>query len=689
MARADDLTVTAADGPEIPIRVLVPQQGARGVIVYLHGGGWVIGTIDEYDTLARKLAERTSCAVVLVDYRLAPEHRYPTAVDDCDAALTWIGEHLADIAGRDDVPLIVAGDSAGGNLAAVMAQRARDRGGPEIALQVLIYPVTDADFDRPSYADPDNQLLLTREAMVWFWDHYVPNAAHRHEADASPLRAATLAGLPPAVVLTAEHDVLRDEGEAYAERLPEAGVPSTLAATPARPTASSRSCCCPAASAASSTWSRRCGPAPSPTPSSAPSASADAPPRRAPHETRRTQRHGDRHGDRRGRRRRDRRRLRRHVHELPPARPDGHGRPGVRGRRRRRRHLVLEPLPRRPLRLRVVHLLLLLRQGPDAGLGVERQVPGAAGDPALPEPRRRPLRHPPQHQVRDPGDGRPLGRGDEPLDRQDGPGRRGPRPLPRHRRRLPVERAGAQDPRPRLVPGRLVPHRRLAPRRRRLHRQARRRHRHGVERRAVDPGDRRPGRSPHRVPAHAAVHGPGPPRHRRQGVPRRRQEALRRHLRAVPLVPRRAAVHAAGPLGAGGQRRGARRDLRGRLAGGRLQVHPHDVQRHQRRPPGQRHRVGVHPQQDPRDGPRPRGGREARPGRPPVHVEAGADRHQLLRHVQPRQRHARRHPPRADRGDHADGDPHRRRRVRARHHRVRHRLRRDDRDVQQDGHPGP
>jgi acetyl esterase len=224
MARADDLTVPAADGHEIPIRVLVPPQGARGVIVYFHGGGWVIGTIDEFDTMARKLAERTSCAVVLVEYRLAPEHRYPTAVDDSYAALTWVGEHLADVAGRNDVPLIVAGDSAGGNLAAVMAQRARDRSGPAIALQVLIYPVVDADFDRPSYTDADNQLLLTREAMVWFWDHYVPDAARRAEPDASPRRAASLAGLPPAVGLTAEHDVLRDEGEDYAEQLRAAGV---------------------------------------------------------------------------------------------------------------------------------------------------------------------------------------------------------------------------------------------------------------------------------------------------------------------------------------------------------------------------------------------------------------------------------------------------------------------------------
>jgi acetyl esterase len=223
MARVEEHRVATPDG-EVPVRVLAPIEPARGVIVYYHGGGWVLGRIDEFDTMARKLAERTSCAVVLVEYRLAPEHRYPVAVDDAYAALEWTGARLRDIAGAD-VPLIVAGDSAGGNLAAVMALRARDRGGPPIALQVLIYPVTDADFDRPSYTDPENQLLLTREAMLWFWDHYLPDAARRTEADASPLRAADLSGLPPAVVLTAEHDPLRDEGEAYAERLKDAGVP--------------------------------------------------------------------------------------------------------------------------------------------------------------------------------------------------------------------------------------------------------------------------------------------------------------------------------------------------------------------------------------------------------------------------------------------------------------------------------
>jgi acetyl esterase len=224
MARVEEFSVPV-EGGNIPARVLVPPQVVRGVIVYYHGGGWVMCEIDQFDAMARKLAERTSCAVVLVDYRLAPEHRYPAAVDDSYAALEWVDAHLEDVAGRSDVPLIVAGDSAGGNLSAVMARRARDREGPRIALQVLIYPVMDHDFDRASYVDPDNQQILTKEAMVWFWDHYVPDAAQRSEPDASPLRAESLEGLPPAVVLTAEHDVLRDEGEAYAERLREAGVP--------------------------------------------------------------------------------------------------------------------------------------------------------------------------------------------------------------------------------------------------------------------------------------------------------------------------------------------------------------------------------------------------------------------------------------------------------------------------------
>ncbi len=226
MQSVEERTVEGPDG-QARLRILIPIQNPIGVLVYYHGGGWVIGSIDEYDTLARKLAERTSCAVVMVAYRLAPEHRYPAAVDDAYVGLKWVGDHIIDIAGQE-VPLIVAGDSAGGNLAAVVALRARDRSGPSIALQVLIYPVTDGDFDRPSYLDPNNRLLLTREGMMWFWDHYLPEFSRRTESDASPLHAESLSGLPPAVILTAENDVLRDEGEAYAARLREANVPTDL-----------------------------------------------------------------------------------------------------------------------------------------------------------------------------------------------------------------------------------------------------------------------------------------------------------------------------------------------------------------------------------------------------------------------------------------------------------------------------
>ena len=217
MARVEDVELGATR-----LRVLVPGERARGVIVYYHGGGWVLGSLDQFDALGRRLAEKTGCAVALVDYRLAPEHRFPTAVEDAWTALEWTAANLEQIAGGA-VPLIVAGDSAGGCLAAVTAQRARTAG-PEIALQVLVYPVTDCDLDTDSYLDPANQLLVGRDTMAWFWDHYAPDDSVRSSPEASPLRARSLAGLPPAVVLTAEHDVLRDEGEAYAERLAQDGV---------------------------------------------------------------------------------------------------------------------------------------------------------------------------------------------------------------------------------------------------------------------------------------------------------------------------------------------------------------------------------------------------------------------------------------------------------------------------------
>jgi acetyl esterase len=213
-----------ADGPEMA-RVerrasaieLVPWGEPRGLILFFHGGGWVAGAPAEVETLGRVLADRTGCIVVLAAYRLAPEHRFPAAVDDAWAALREAHERAAGL------PLVVAGDSAGGNLAAVVAQRSV-HDGPAVTLQILIEPVTDADTETASYRDPDNQLIVTRESMLWFFDHYAPDVATRSDPRLAPLRAPSLAGAPPAVVLTAEHDVLRDEGEAYAERLRAAGV---------------------------------------------------------------------------------------------------------------------------------------------------------------------------------------------------------------------------------------------------------------------------------------------------------------------------------------------------------------------------------------------------------------------------------------------------------------------------------
>jgi acetyl esterase len=223
MARVRDDRVPAAGG-SFPVRILIPAGNPPAVIVYYHGGGWVLGSVDETDLLGRYLAARTGCAVVLAGYRLAPEYRYPTPVEDSLAALQWAAAHVIDITGAP-VPLVVAGDSAGGNLAAVAARRARSYGSPQIAMQVLVYPVTDCDFATTSYTDPANQLMLSARSMVWFWDHYAPDQAARTHPDAAPLRAPDVSGLPPAVIITAEHDVLRDEGELYATRLVKAGVP--------------------------------------------------------------------------------------------------------------------------------------------------------------------------------------------------------------------------------------------------------------------------------------------------------------------------------------------------------------------------------------------------------------------------------------------------------------------------------
>ncbi len=223
IASVEDRTIPGPAG-EIPVRVYQPHGGGvKPVLVYLHGGGWVIGSLDSYDATCRELAQGAGCVVVSVDYRLAPEHRYPAAPNDCFAALQWVAANAASL-GADPKRLAVGGDSAGGNLSAVVALMARDKGGPAIRFQLLIYPVTDADFTTASYAQNANGYLLTTSAMKWFWAHYIPDEAKRREPYASPLRAKDLAGLPPAWVCTAEFDPLRDEGEAYAKRLQQAGV---------------------------------------------------------------------------------------------------------------------------------------------------------------------------------------------------------------------------------------------------------------------------------------------------------------------------------------------------------------------------------------------------------------------------------------------------------------------------------
>lgn len=218
-----DHQVAGEDGGEFTVRVLVPSPSPTAVVVYYHGGGWVLENLKGYDTLGRQLAEKSGAAVVLVEYRKAPEHPFPVPVDDAWAGVKWAEENVAK-QGGDTLPLIVAGDSAGANLAAVVAQRARDEGAPTLQAQILVCPVTDADFTRDSYLAAENQTMVSLDAMKWFWDQYVPDVTHRSDPAATPLSAQSLAGLPSALVITAEHDVLRDEGEAYADAMQEAGV---------------------------------------------------------------------------------------------------------------------------------------------------------------------------------------------------------------------------------------------------------------------------------------------------------------------------------------------------------------------------------------------------------------------------------------------------------------------------------
>jgi acetyl esterase/lipase len=228
VAEVRDLEIPGPGG-DIPLRVFKPHATEPpGVVAYLHGGGWMMGTIDSYDTPLRALANASGAIVAHVDYRLAPEHRFPAGLDDSLAAIRWLAANAADLGG-DPARLAVAGDSAGGNLAAVAARRLR--GELPLRLQALVYPVIDARLNTPSYREFSEGHGLSAASMRRFWNLYL-DGADGGDPDASPLRASDLAGVAPAHVLTAEADVLRDEGEAYAAALREAGVPTELVRWP-------------------------------------------------------------------------------------------------------------------------------------------------------------------------------------------------------------------------------------------------------------------------------------------------------------------------------------------------------------------------------------------------------------------------------------------------------------------------
>jgi acetyl esterase/lipase len=226
----EDTTVPGGPSGPVSVRIL-RRPGAAGtlpVIVYIHGAGWVFGNAHTHDRLIRELAVGTGAAVVFPNYSLSPESRYPVAIEESYAVLEWVAEHGTE-QGLDPSRIAVAGDSVGGNMTAALTLMAKQRSGPPITTQVLFYPVTDASFDTPSYHQFAEGYFLRRDAMQWFWNQYTTDQAQRNEITASPLRASLeqLTGLPKALVITAEADVLRDEGEAYARKLRQAGVDVT------------------------------------------------------------------------------------------------------------------------------------------------------------------------------------------------------------------------------------------------------------------------------------------------------------------------------------------------------------------------------------------------------------------------------------------------------------------------------
>jgi len=222
--KVDDRQILGPDG-HIPVRIYTPKgQGPFPILVYFHGGGWVLGDLETHDDTCRVLANTAECIVVAVDYRLAPEHKFPAAPEDCYAAAKWVVLNAAAFGG-DPSRIAIGGDSAGGNLTAAVALMAAERGAPTFVYQLLIYPVTNYAFDTPSYRENADGYLLTKDSMQWFWRHYLNTDDDGQNSYASPLRARTVRRVPPAMVITAEFDPLRDEGEAYAARLREEGVP--------------------------------------------------------------------------------------------------------------------------------------------------------------------------------------------------------------------------------------------------------------------------------------------------------------------------------------------------------------------------------------------------------------------------------------------------------------------------------
>jgi acetyl esterase len=227
VAKVADRSIPGPGG-SIPIRVYAPSgAGPFPLLVFFHGGGWVLGDLESHDVLCRMLTNQAQCVTVSVDYRLAPEAKFPAAAEDCYAATKWAAANASAIDG-DSSRVAIAGDSAGGNLAAVVALIARDRGGPRLVYQLLVYPAIDPASDAPSQKENATGYLLTNADMVWFWGHYLDGPHDAANPYANPLKAKSLSGLPPAMVVTAGYDPLRDEGENYAIALKKAGVPTTL-----------------------------------------------------------------------------------------------------------------------------------------------------------------------------------------------------------------------------------------------------------------------------------------------------------------------------------------------------------------------------------------------------------------------------------------------------------------------------